>query len=177
MLLRRRCLRIRATPLGLARVAATAVQRVTISVAVRRVGRKVGSAFVRQPERALAAQRFISQTCQSVRSWIWLRLVALLGLAFETIAFRRCANASQCSRRASHDSVPVRAGTAVSTLVVRMVTCLRDVARVFLRAKFSSWRFRRSHHVCLSCFYCACAGGLPWLDGRRRWRQFVGLRH
>ena len=51
--------------------------------AVQRAGRKVGSAFVSQPERALAAPRSISQTWLSVRSSIWQKLAALLGHASE----------------------------------------------------------------------------------------------
>ena len=63
--------------------------RGTISEVARKVGRKVVSASVKLPERALVAPRSISQTCLSVRSSIWPKLAALRGLVSEAFGLRR----------------------------------------------------------------------------------------
>ena len=86
-------------PRGSARAAAMLVQQGMISEVARKVGRKVASAFVKPPERALVAPRSILQRCPSVRSSIWPKLAALRGHVFDPDAFRRGANASQCSWR------------------------------------------------------------------------------
>ena len=92
----KRCLRIRATPLGLARAAMLAQRGMILEVA-RKVGHKVDLAFVKLPERALAAPRFISQTWPSARNLIWRKLVAFLGHACELFGCCAMMDASQCS--------------------------------------------------------------------------------
>ena len=58
----KRCSPILVMPLGLAKVAATAAQRVTISMDARKVGRKVDLDFVRLVVKALAGQLSILPT-------------------------------------------------------------------------------------------------------------------
>ncbi len=156
MLLARRRLRIRVMPRGHARVAATHAPRVTILEAVPRVGRKAVSVFVRLPVRALAALHSISQTCPSVRSSIWPKLVVSHGLVCRRLAFRRVADAGQCSRLSSHDLVAACEfriefdGVCAHTAALRCDRCIL-VSQAFLQ----SVQFAASSWLPLVRFMCS----------------------